>query len=226
VTQPQLPAAAIDLRDQRLSRCLDQGVRPICLAIAATAAHDFVAMAHGDEERAAEALWWAATMLQGHTRGLSLESVRTALAETGQPPETLWPYRATDLFPQPQEPPASCGEPPWRLAVITRVAENRKQFEREIEAHLLSGSPVIVILAVTDMFDRPVQGIVGMPSPRAASRGNHAVLAVGVQDVLDRGRHLIVRNSWGPGWGVNGDGMLPMSYLGTHGIGAAVLTDP
>ena len=50
-------------------------------------------------------------------------------------------------------------------------------------------------------------------APGGQTPGNHAVLAVGI-DAPDR---LIVKNSWGPGWGDGGYGFVtPRYYDHTH----------
>lgn len=222
---PGPQSVSLDLRCQINHKPADQGPRPACLAIATTAAHDYLAAAKGDDNRAAESLWWAATRIEGHTGGLSLQSVGKALIDTGQPSELLWPYPSQLLTTDPEEPPAGCGNPPWRTAVLMEVARDWTSVEPEIEKSLIAGTPVIVILAVTDAFDSPEAGRIASPPKKAPSRGNHAVLAVGLEEIEGHGRHLIVRNSWGPKWGVNGDAFLPLSYLATHGIKAAVLGD-
>lgn len=225
MTQPP-PKTIIDLRPKDPHPVPDQGARPTCLAMATTGAHDYLAAASGDEQRAAEALWWSATRLQGHANGASLTSVGKALEQTGQPEDSRWPYPDRRLTPTPEDPPVDCGSPPWRTAILSIVNVNGKRFEHELEAQLAAGRPVIVILEVTDAFDVPdAEGVIETPPRTAMSQGNHAVLAVGLCDLDSRGRHLIIRNSWGAEWAVGGHALLPLAYLVTHGVAAAVVLD-
>ena len=49
-----------------------------------------------------------------------------------------------------------------------------------------------------------------MPKKSERVLGGHAVLAVGFNDKQKR---FIVRNSWGPGWGLQGYFTMPYAYL-------------
>ena len=49
-----------------------------------------------------------------------------------------------------------------------------------------------------------------MPAPTEQVLGGHAVLAVGYNDVQQR---FMVRNSWGPDWGMAGYFTIPYAYL-------------
>jgi C1A family cysteine protease len=53
-------------------------------------------------------------------------------------------------------------------------------------------------------------GIVPMPAPGEKVVGGHAVAAVGYDD---NKQMFIVRNSWGPDWGLAGYFMIPFAYL-------------
>jgi C1A family cysteine protease len=49
-----------------------------------------------------------------------------------------------------------------------------------------------------------------MPKPTENVLGGHAVLAVGYDDSKSA---VLVRNSWGSGWGLNGYFWLPYDYI-------------
>ena len=53
-------------------------------------------------------------------------------------------------------------------------------------------------------------GIVPMPGPTERTLGGHAVLAVGYDDGAQT---FLVRNSWGPHWGIGGYFKMPYTYL-------------
>ena len=56
-----------------------------------------------------------------------------------------------------------------------------------------------------------------MPLPNEPSIGGHAVVAVGYDDAKKR---LIMRNSWGTGWGDRGYFYLPYEYITTPNLAA------
>lgn len=62
----------------------------------------------------------------------------------------------------------------------------------------------------SSLDDRAVTktGIIPFPRPRDRVTGGHAVLAVGYSD-----SHVVIRNSWGVGWGDEGYGYLPWTYF-------------
>jgi len=193
--------------------------------MAATGAHDWVALSTGDDPRSAEALWWATAAVQGHAAGSSLDSVTAALSETGQPSEVSWPYPQGRLVAAPDDPPTACAPPPWLRATLSGTVLERDGREIAIDGTLAAGVPVIIALAVTDDFDQPdPDGVIARPSAKAPSRGNHAILAVGARDIDGKGRYLVIRNSWGSKWAIDGYALLPMDYLATHGLWAATLS--
>ena len=55
-----------------------------------------------------------------------------------------------------------------------------------------------------------------MPSPDESVVGGHAVLAVGYEDAT---QELIVRNSWGTQWGLNGYFYMPYSFMDSQYTG-------
>jgi C1A family cysteine protease len=195
--------------------------------MAATGAHDWDAARHAEDVRAAESLWWATVAAQGHTRGADFASIAAALEQSGQPAEATWPYPRGKLSAAPDEPPLACGEPPWRTVSIAKIALKRDGYEAAIEATIRAGRPVIIVLKVTDDFDQPnAAGLIAAPSAKSPSRGNHAVLAVGLSELDIGERHLLIRNSWGPRWAVSGYAFLPTRYLATHGVWAAAIPQP
>ena len=78
---------------------------------------------------------------------------------------------------------------------------------------LASGYPFVFGFTVYDSFESAQvarTGNVPMPQPAEKVAGGHAVLAVGYDD---QKQWFIVRNSWGPHWGIQGYFTMPYQYL-------------
>jgi len=78
---------------------------------------------------------------------------------------------------------------------------------------LASGYPFVFGFTVYESFESQQvaqTGIVPMPAAGEKVVGGHAVVGVGYQDSTQQ---FIVRNSWGPGWGIKGYFMIPYAYL-------------
>jgi C1A family cysteine protease len=83
----------------------------------------------------------------------------------------------------------------------------------QLKGCIADGYPFVFGFTVYDSFESPEvakTGIVPMPSAKDTAIGGHAVLAVGYDDKEER---FIVRNSWGPGWGMKGYFTIPYSYV-------------
>jgi C1A family cysteine protease len=160
--------------------------------------------------------------------GAYLRTAMEALALFGAPPEQYWPYDGSPADSNTRyelEPTAFCYafaenykairyfrlDPDGRPAV--EALDNVKRF-------LAAGFPSMFGFPVYSEYDYPQDGLVAFPSPSSQYRGGHANIAVGYDDDLmigqDRGA-LLVRNSWGTGWGLNGYAWLSYRYV-TEGL--------
>ncbi|PDT35657.1 peptidase C1 [Rhizobium sp. M10] len=196
----------------------DQGIRPTCLAFAVSDCH--AALRNGWDPLSAEFTFYHAQRRAGlpPTQGALLLRILEAVRDDGQPPETSWPYLPdlpTDLD--------HWGPP----AVQTKYFRN---FERgpgsfdEIVSNLLAGSPTVVVLCIGEAFFNPVEeGVIeGFPGEKDVIR--HAVVVVGAGNVGNE-RALLVRNSWGPLWGVNGHAWVTENYISQRLRRIAVLKE-
>lgn len=207
---------AIDLRHLLPAAVPAQGPRPLCLPFAVGASHEAQRTTNGSpiEALAPEALWWHCTK-KGQTgrRGVLLTHVGEALTDTGQPTLLDWPYSPW-LGSRTEDPPARAGPAPWRTRNFREVPLAHDGIEAGLEDLLAAGSPIVLVIEVTDEFDHPdSDGHIQLPNLRAMTGDYHAVLAVGVATRGSHGRCLLVRNSWGEWWAAGGYGWLPVGYL-------------
>lgn len=210
----------VDLRNQ-FGPIRDQGSRPTCLAFAASDAH--AALRPGWEELSCEYAFYYAQ--KRHTRppsrGARLEDMLATLQEFGQPTEAGWPY-LTRL-------PANLAEyePPDHVGqVFGRNGIQQAAGVDQIIQALDTGAPAIVLTNLTRSFFTPSEGgvvenVIGdevLPVPR------HAIIAVGYGH-LSHTRLLLIRNSWGPSWGLGGYAWLTAAFLARHMYGLALLKE-
>ena len=90
-------------------------------------------------------------------------------------------------------------------------------FVPEIKSALITTGPILYCAPIYSNFVPDSRGIIPMPS--GTLRGGHGMALYGYKRDLFR-----VRNSWGAGWGQNGDGWMPWQYpaLEVWGITDAV----
>jgi len=185
-----------------------QGDRPTCLAFALSDAHGVARLA--GEEMSPEHLYYHAVQRTAGCHpddGVSLPEALDALRLDGQCCETGWPYTASlpsDL---------SSWKPP---ATATPIFRRKTQpLSREVAAivrHLDSGEPVVLTLLLGLRFYEPPGGLVA-PGSDDADTAYHAVIAVGHGHTPDGETCILVRNSWGTGWAIEGYGWITASYL-------------
>jgi len=127
--------------------------------------------------------------------------------------ESEWPYDITKFAVQP---PANCyTDAPQNKAILyQRLSHNLDQ----MRGCLASGVPFVFGMTVYQSFESQAvaqSGQVPMPALDEQTVGGHAVLAVGYDDTKQM---FLVRNSWGPGWGMQGYFNLPYAYLGANNL--------
>lgn len=82
-----------------------------------------------------------------------------------------------------------------------------------ILASMTEGYPVVLGFTVFEsmMSDEVAKtGVISMPEPNEEVVGGHCVLAVGYDIVKDT---ILIQNSWGEDWGMDGFGTLPADYI-------------
>jgi len=196
----------------------DQGPRPTCLAFAVSDAH--AALFRPFRPFSVEYLYYHAVRRmpgQDARKGITADAAAEALFSDGQPFENQWPYQNT---------PAAASAlriPPDNFTVFRRTFPRERKSFGQICLQLDSGNPVVLGVRISESFYFPnPDGIVERKNPDPDT-GRHAIIAVGYGNTAKEAC-ILVRNSWGPTWGVAGHAFLERSYLEERLILTSVIT--
>ncbi len=196
------------------------------MGLPTSAAHACIGMVQYFERRASGRLLrpsrafldYNARRLQGvgALGGATLRFTLKALVQFGVPPEAHWPYTAENLAREPS-------------AFVYGVSHDSKAI-RYVRLDSSDGTGDDTLLTIRRLLAAGFVCTLGFPVPDSISNGpeisyptlsdsvscGHAVTVVGYDDTLrirsDKGA-LLVRNSLGRGWGEDGYGWLPYSYV-------------
>lgn len=138
--------------------------------------------------------------------GAEIRDGLKVVSKIGAPPETLWPYDVAKFADAPS-PQAETAAGDQKATSYYRV----KDMAGTLDA-LAAGYCVSFGFTVYESFESAEvekTGVVPMPEQGEQVEGGHAVVAVG----YDLAKKLmLVRNSWGPGWGEHGYFWLPFGF--------------
>ncbi len=209
-----------DLRSE-LGAARNQGPRPTCLAFAASDAH--AALRPGWSPLSCEFAFYHAQRRGGRSpdSGATVPDMLAALRYDGQPEENGWPYLpATPTDVTAWQPPAASGP------LFGRAGAAHSCVLDALVGELDHGRPVILLLVLSRSFYAPTADAVVRPAPGEAPEParRHAVLAV-AHGSVDGDRAILVRNSWGLGWGAAGHAWLTETFIAPRLFGAALLTE-
>lgn len=159
--------------------------------------------------------------------GAWLRNTMGALALTGIAPEKYWPYDVAKFDNDPS-------------SFVYAVADNyeavkyfchdplgqniaRSTVLSRVKTYLAAGIPSMFGFYGFNSFNNSdVKGGIPFPCPGEQAKWGHAIVAIGYDDNKkikntlcnkETKGALLIRNSWGTGWGDNGYGWLPYEYV-------------
>ncbi len=221
-------ASNVDLRSF-CSPIEDQGQIGSCTAHAAIGMLEyFERRAFGKHVDASRLFLYKVTrnlMHETGDTGAYLRTVMGALALFGVPQEEYYPYLTAQFD---QEPTAFCYALAQNYQAIDYyrldpAGTNPQTLLNSVKTNLAAGLPSMFGFTVYDSI-RQASRTGKIPFPSSSDRvvGGHAVLIVGYDDTIripvgsgtrETVGAVIIRNSWGSGWGDRGYGYLPYDYL-------------
>lgn len=209
--------ASIDL-STRCGPVQLQGARPTCLAFALSELNQYA----NDTSSALSVEYLyrsAASRIAGWKvgAGLYLDPAFAAVSRPGQPAVFAYPYLSHEPAEIPPALPVLSSDERLYVGAVHKLPGSASA----VEAELLGGTPVGLILRLTDTFLAPVQGTVHFSHMLLNNDMHHAVVATGLgKHVATNDPYIRIRNTWGEEWGDGGNAWLPFSYVNFHAITA------
>lgn len=148
--------------------------------------------------------------------GATLRNTMKAMVNDGACPEEKWKFDLKNLTVKPNYCCYVSGKNNQVLQYLS-VPHDLNQIKQCIAlCHPIAFGFMVFSSFMTE--EVAITGIAPIPNPSFDSAlGGHAVVAVGYDDSKNA---LIVRNSWGTEWGLNGYFYMPYEYITTPGIAA------
>jgi C1A family cysteine protease len=158
--------------------------------------------------------------------GAFLRTTMGAMVLFGVPPEEYWPYVVADYD---KEPTPFCYAYAQNYQAINYYrldppGVTKPALLSQIKTNLGAGLPSMFGFTVYSSYTQAgTTGKIPYPTPGEKIVGGHAIVAVGYDDNMkiknlnagatETKGALLIRNSWGTGWGAAGYGWLPYDYV-------------
>lgn len=140
--------------------------------------------------------------------GAQIRNGIKSVAKQGVCTEALWPYEESAFRKKPSKKAYAEG--------LLNQAISYSRVPQTLEATkgcLAGGHPFVFGFSVFEGFEGATvakKGILELPKKAEKNLGGHAVLCVGFEE---RTKRFLVRNSWGPKWGLKGYFWMPYQYV-------------
>ena len=198
--------ATVDLRSA-CPPCYAQGHLGSCTSNSILAAFEYLTNLQFRGSRLFH--YWCERVEEGHKdfdAGASLATSVHVLTKYGVCPETMWDYDITKFN---VEPPAECFTEALNYQAVKYIhlTPTRANLQNALRQNLTINIGIVVFQSFLTLQVAQT-GIVPMPQIGEPIIFLHAVEIVGFNE-----QYWIMRNSWGPGWGLLGYFLLPLEYL-------------
>lgn len=221
--------ASVDLRAW-FSPVEDQGALGSCTAHAGVGMVEyFEKRAFGKHIDASRLFLYKATRNLLHSKGDNgafLRSTMGALVLFGVPPEEYWPYTIADFDKEPTSFCYAFGQNYQAISYyrLDPPGTDRKVLLQQIKTNLAAGLPAMFGFTIYSSYSQAAKtGKIPYPTKGEKIVGGHAIIAAGYDDKMkirnsasgatETTGALLIRNSWGAGWGDQGYGWLPYDYV-------------
>jgi C1A family cysteine protease len=157
--------------------------------------------------------------------GAYLRTTMGALALFGAPPERYWPYVVANYEVEPSAFAYSLAQGYKAISYyrLDPSGTTPAVLLERIKTYLAAGLPSMFGFTVYNSIGQDNTGKIPFPAAGDQVAGGHAIVAVGYDNTIQIKNNkpgsvattgaLLIRNSWGTGWGAQGYGWLPYEYV-------------